>query len=153
MTTTGKRQATLLLSSVQGENPPTGTCSAQPRRGSQAPFSLRLTREERAILETAAAGKPVSAYIREKLFGPGASHRKARGKAPVKDHRALGQVLGALGASRLAGNLNQLAKAAHIGALPVTPEVEADLRAACNAVGEMRGALMAALGLRGGTGK
>jgi hypothetical protein len=87
------------------------------------PFSLRLTFEERAMLETAAAGMPVGAYIREKLFGPDASHRKTRGKAPVKDHQALARVLGALGGSRLASNLNQLAKAAHMGALPVSAEM------------------------------
>ena len=116
---------------------------------SPPPFSLRLTFEERAILETAAAGMPVGAYIRERLFGSEVSHRKPRGKAPVKDHRALAQVLGALGASRLSSNLNQLAKAAHMGALPVTPETEAELKSACEAVGEMRHALVTALGQRG----
>ena len=118
------------------------------KKTSLPPFSLRLTFDERAILEKAAAGMPVGAYIRERLFGPDASHRKTRGKAPVKDHRALAQVLGALGASRLSSNLNQLAKAAHMGALPVSEELEAELKSACEAVGEMRHALVTALGQR-----
>lgn len=110
------------------------------------PFSLRLSFEERARLEQAAAGMPLGAYIRSKLFGTDLTPRRTRGHAPVKDHAALGQVLGALGASRLSSNLNQIAKAAHIGALPVTPELEEELSEACSAVQSMRAELMRALG-------
>jgi hypothetical protein len=113
-----------------------------------APFSIRLSEEERQRLERAAAGMPLAAYIREKLLGQDVVHRRPRGKNPVKDHRSLAAVLGALGQSRLSNNLNQLAKAAHVGALPVTPEVEDELREACIAIQGMRRDLLAALGVR-----
>ncbi|MCE8511054.1 hypothetical protein KBY28_21655, partial [Ruegeria pomeroyi] len=66
--------------------------------------------------------------------------------SPVKDAEALGRVLGALGASRLSSNLNQLAKAVNTGSLPVTPETEADLVAACEEVRALRDDLLRALG-------
>lgn len=114
------------------------------------PFSLRLTFEERATLEAAADGMPLGAYIRGVLFAQDLPAVRRRGARPVKDHAELARVLAALGASRLSSNLNQLSKAANTGSLPLTPEVEAELREACAAVQEMRGALIAALGLGGG---
>ncbi|WP_227268445.1 hypothetical protein [Roseobacter weihaiensis] len=91
---------------------------------------------------------PLGAYIRQKLFDGELTPRRTRGNAPVKDHAALGKVLGALGASRLSSNLNQIAKAAHMGALPVTPELEQELSEACTSVRNMRADLMRALGFR-----
>jgi hypothetical protein len=117
----------------------------------KAPYSIRLTEKERAILEQAAAGMPLAAYIRQKLLGIEVSHRRPRGKTPVKDHQMLAAVLGALGQARLANNLNQIAKAAHMGALPVTPEVEEELQAACAAIHDMRVNLLFALGVRDGS--
>lgn len=114
------------------------------------PFSLRLSFEERAQLEKEAAGLPVGAYIRNRLFRGQETPRQTRGKFPVKDHAALGRVLGALGQSRLANNLNQLAHAANIGALPVTPETEEMLCAACADVKAMRRDLLIALGINAG---
>lgn len=116
------------------------------------PFSLRLTAAERARLENDAAGKPLGAYIRERLFGKDAAPRKRQGVAPVKDHEALGRVLGALGQSRLSSNLNQLAKAVNTGSLPVTPETEADLKEACRDVSALRDELLRALGKSPGGG-
>ena len=95
------------------------------------PFSLRLTHEERARLLADAGRKPLSAYIRERLLGENDAPRKRQNNSPIKDHEALGRVLGALGRSRLASNLNQLAKAVNTGSLPVTPETEANLKEAC----------------------
>lgn len=110
------------------------------------PFSLRLTYEERAILEAEAGGKPLGAYIREKILGEKASARTRRGNSPVKDKEALGRVMGALGASRLSANLNQLARAVNSGSLPVTPETETELKDACKEVADMRADLLHALG-------
>ena len=110
------------------------------------PFSLRLTYEERVKLFAAAKGKPLGAYIRERLLGDDAEPRKRSGNNPVKDHEALGRVLGALGRSRLASNLNQLAKAVNTGSLPVTPETEADLKQACREISALRADLLRALG-------
>jgi hypothetical protein len=120
---------------------------ADDRRTYPSPFSLRLTFEERAALEQAAAGMLLGEYIRSRVFDGAAAPRRTRGKHPVKDHEALGRVLGELGRSRLANNLNQLARAANTGSLPVTPETEAALQDACDAIQEIRTELVRALGL------
>lgn len=122
--------------------------AAPQQKKAPPPFSIRFTFEERAALDKAAAGIPLGAYIRQKLFDGELTPRRTRGHAPVADHAALGKVLGALGASRLSSNLNQIAKAAHIGALPVTPELEEELSEACRSVRDMRSDLMRALGFQ-----
>jgi len=114
------------------------------------PFSLRLTFEERAKLEKQAAGMPLGAYIRKQVFGKDATPRKTRGKHPVKDHVALGRVLGALGQSRLSSNVNQLARAVNTGSLPVTPDTEQSIIEACEAIEEIRIELLRALGTEPG---
>jgi len=112
------------------------------------PFSLRLTFEERAALERAAADMPLGAYIRSRILGEDARPRKTRNKRPVEDYAALGQVLSELGRSRIANNLNQLAHAANSGSLPVTPDTEAALVESCRDVQALRAEVIRALGLR-----
>ena len=124
------------------------TTRRAPKEKAPAPFSLRLSCDERARLEAAAGGEPLGAFIRAQLFGGDLVPRRTRGREPVKDHAALAQVLAMLGRSRVASNLNQLAKAAHIGALPVSDELEAQLREACHGVQDMRIELVRALGTR-----
>lgn len=119
---------------------------AAPLNKAPAPFSIRFTFEERAKLEKAAAGMPLGAYIRQKLFDGELTPRRVRGQKPVKDHAKLARVLGALGQSRLSNNLNQIAKAANLGALPVTPELEEELSETCHTISSMRSDLMRALG-------
>jgi Bacterial mobilisation protein (MobC) len=113
------------------------------------PFSLRLTTEEKALLARQAGSVPLGAYIRSQLLGNAAAKRR-EARMPVKDQKALGQLLGALGTAKLANNLNQLAKAANTGSLAVTPETEKALQDACRDVAWMRARLVAALGLGGG---
>lgn len=111
-------------------------------------FSIRLTEEERAILREKAGRLPIAVYVRNRLIGEdGQADRRRRKAKPLQDQESLARVLALLGQSRIANNLNQLAKAANIGALPVTPETEADIADACAAVVAMRGDLMRALGL------
>jgi len=111
------------------------------------PFSLRLTFEERARLERDAAGMALGAYVRGRLFGEDVAPRKVRNKFPVKDHKKLAQGLALIGQTRIANNLNQMAKLAHSGALPLTPDTEIELLAACAAVQDMRSAILGSLGL------
>lgn len=113
------------------------------------PFSLRLTFEERAKLEEAANGVPLSAYIKAKLFDGDLEKVRRRNTRPVEDHIALARVLAALGQSRLSSNLNQLAKAVNTGTLPVHPEVEAEIKDACQDIVSMRAELLRALGKKG----
>ena len=112
-----------------------------------APFSLRLTFEERARLEKEATGMSLGAYIRSRLFDTEAPVRRTRNKFPVKDHKELGKLLGELGKSRMANNINQLAKAANGGLLILTPEVKTALLNACADIRHIREALMKSLGL------
>lgn len=109
------------------------------------PFSLRLTFEERAKLERDAAGMALGAYIRSRLLDPETVAPRKRGKFPVKDHQALAQLLGLLGQSRLANNVNQLARAANTGSLAVTPDTEEALMSATADIQQMRQLLIQAL--------
>ena len=130
---------------------PKAATMPEPKAKAPAPFSLRLTPEERRQLDERAGRQPVGAYIRARLFGDAAeSGHKRRTRRPfvVADHKALSQVLALLGRSRLASNLNQLARAANCGALPVTPDTEAALTAAGRDIAEIKALLMTALGIR-----
>lgn len=122
----------------------TAATGRQSKQG--APFSLRLTASERAALQTAAGDMPLGAYIRSRLLGAEQHQPRRAGRVPKHDHAALGQALGELGRSRLANNLNQLAKAVNTGSLPVTPDTEKEIRDACAAVQRMRAELLRALG-------
>lgn len=116
-----------------------------------APFSLRLTFEERAALKKAAGNLPLGAYIKAKALDGRPLQLQGQGvRRLVKDPEALAQVLALLGRARLSNNLNQLAHAANTGSLPVTPETLAAIREACAEVAIMRQALLQALGQRSG---
>ena len=108
----------------------------------EAPFSLRLSFDEMAALKKIAAGAPLGTCIKA-LLKDAINQGKTVDRAP--NGEAVGRALGELGKSRLSQNLNQLAKAVNMGALPVTPETEAEIQDACRAVKDMRDALMDAL--------
>ena len=119
----------------------------KPKR--PAPFSIRLSEEERARLEREAGHKPLGAHIRAKLLGEDQTPRKTVRQRPRIDYELLGRVLAALGNSELASCLCILAAAAESGSLDVTNEVTGKLHAACADVREIRLLLISALGLRG----
>ena len=121
--------------------------AAKPKKKRPAPLSLRVTEEERALLKELAGRRSVNAYIREKVFGDKASPRRSY-RMPRPDEAAIGQALAKLGQSRLSSNLNQIAKAANLGTLPVTSDLADDLAAACADIRIMREELIAALGLK-----
>ncbi len=87
----------------------------------------------------------MGAYVREKLFGEDTVKRRTR-RAVVADEVALARVLALMGKSRVANNLNQLAKLANSGSLFVDDEVRGDLNEACRDIQIIRKDLMAALG-------
>lgn len=117
------------------------------KRKRPSPFCLRLTFEQRARLEQDAAGMSLASYIHWRLFDPEQPPPRQRGKAPVKDQEAIARVIGMLGQSRIANNLNQLARQANLGTLPVTPDTEAALAEAAADIAAMRAMLVQALGL------
>ena len=120
-----------------------------PKRKRPAPFSIRLSEEERTRLEREAGHKPLGAHIRAKLLGEDQTPRKDTRQHPRVDYELLGRVLAALGNSELASCLCILAAAAESGSLDVTDEVTGKLHAACDDVREIRLLLISALGLRG----
>jgi hypothetical protein len=125
---------------------PANDAGPAPKR--PPPFSLRLTDTERMRLLDDAAGTPLGTYIKAKVLGGVPPVRMRRSGLPVADRKALARVLALLGSSRVPNNLNQLAHAANIGTLPVTPETVDELHEALRFVRELRGLLLDALGLK-----
>ena len=134
---------------ITGEFQQATTPAAPPPQGGKTPppFSLRLSAAERAELIRRAGSKPLGAYIRAQLLGDVTTPRRSR-RQPGMDQQSLAKLLAALGQSRLSSNLNQLAKSANSGSLPVSPETEQALVQACEDVRRMRHALLSALGFR-----
>lgn len=116
------------------------------KRRREPPFSLRLSIEERKRLEHAAGDMPLGAYIKASVF-KGNLTRVRRAYRTVEDTQAIAKALALLGQSRLSSNLNQIAHAANIGSLPLTPDVEQDLKEACETVLYIKSLLIDALGL------
>lgn len=133
----------------KGQDHANGSRPARQRKKRPAPFSLRLSEEERARLVKEAGGTPLGGYIKAKVLGS-PSIRQRRSGHSVQDRQALAQALALLGRSRISSNLNQLAYAVNIGSLPVTPETEEDLCEALRAVRDMRTLLLTALGHKSG---
>ncbi len=115
-----------------------------------SPLSIRLSPQEWKIVRDFAArlGMSLSGYARKQILAEEVTPRRTRGKAPVKDHKALGQILSYIGQLRWASNLNQLAKSANQGLLILTPEIEAIILEACADIRMIKKMLMRALGLR-----
>ena len=113
-----------------------------------APFSLRLTDDERQRLEAQAGSMPLASYIKSVVLSDDAPKYRQRSKPPVAEQHLLAAVLARLGATRSASNLNQIAKAINQGTLYVDDELAADLKRACAEVAWMRATLMLALGIK-----
>lgn len=122
-----------------------------PKKKHHTPFSLRLSEEERAYLEEKAGSRPLGAYIRNQLLGEQAQQRRALRKPSLGDEQ-YAALLAALGQSRLSSNLNQLAHHANAGNLDLSADSLLKLKEACEAVVDMRKALLTALGLKGDGG-
>ncbi len=126
--------------------------SAPKKSPAPAPFCVRLSAAEKARLISAANGQPLGAYVRGKLLGEAVQPRKTgrqRRKSDIND-ALLSKVLAALGASRLSSNLNQIARGANMGTLPLIPDVTLEIQEACTAVAGMRQDLLIALGHKSG---
>lgn len=113
-----------------------------------APFSLRLTDNERQKLEAQAGSMPLASYIKSVVLASDAPKYRKRSKPPVADQQLLAEILARLGASRTANNLNQIAKGLNQGTLVIDPDLEAELKQACAEVAWMRATLMSALGVK-----
>lgn len=115
-----------------------------PQKGRS--FSIWLNPNEREFLEFKAEGIPLGSYIKDRALAD--LPKKARRRGNIVDEKALAQALSLLGRSRLSSNLNQIARAANIGTLLLTPDVVEDIESACEAVRIVRKLLVEALGLK-----
>ena len=111
--------------------------------------TLRLSVEDHAKLQELADGMALSTYIRAQALGEALPRRKTRSSPSVADKRALAQILGLLGQSRIANNLNQLAYHANIGSLAMDEEKQAQIEEAYDHIFFLRQSLIKALGMRG----
>jgi hypothetical protein len=98
------------------------------------PLSIRLSAAQRAFLEKKAGAQPLGEYIRA----------KAMDDTAYDTH----QLLGELGRTKIAENLNSLSKSAKLGMLILTPEESAVLVQACADIAAIRQMLLRALGHR-----
>lgn len=120
---------------------------AKNRESASCRITVRFTPAERSFLERKAAGRPISDFVRDILLTDCPAARKPRNSAPIKDREAVARMLGELGKSRIANNLNQLAKEANQGNLLFSDEVKVTILEACADVRAMRNMNMRALGL------
>lgn len=99
-------------------------------------------------LKSLADGMALSTYIRAKALGEASPRRKSRSTASVADKQTLAQLLGLLGQSRIANNLNQLAYHANIGTLAMDDDTRAQIADAYEHVLFLRETLVKALGIK-----
>ncbi len=121
----------------------------KPKRRRPSSLSIRVSDEERAILERKAGKRSLGAYVREKVLGDEQAPRRKRAAKPAADSVLLGQVLGKLGQSEQVACLFLLLVAAQERRVTLTADDRAALNAACADVREVRAAVMGVLGLRG----
>ena len=114
-----------------------------------SPFWIRFTEQERKSLEQAAGDRALGAYIRWLIFKDKLPAIRTHNMKPVKDHKLLAELIALLGQSRIASNINQLAKAANSGSLPVNQDVLQSLEESVQAIRWIRETLIGALGLQG----
>lgn len=122
----------------------------RPKQTSRVILSIPLTPDLKTQLERRAGRRPVSAYAREVLF-PANDNAPCNLRTPRhsrKDRQALAAILARLGVMEVSGSLHELARLARLGALPITPEVEAALLEARADMAAIKTLLMKALGLR-----
>ena len=115
-------------------------------------LSVPMSPEQMADLARRAGRAPLSAFARAQLFPANdnepAPAIRTRRAAPVRDDAALAEVLAKLGKTDLGGSLREMAQLARLGALPLTPETEAEVQKACRDIADIKTLLMKALGIR-----
>jgi hypothetical protein len=116
------------------------------RRPRLPPLSVRLSASEREALTARAGGLALSTYVKAVVLGSEAKALR-RGPRPASVDRELAaRLLAALGASRLASNMAQIARHANLGNLFFDENTKNDIRQACADIAAMRTMLMRALG-------
>ena len=113
-----------------------------------APFSVRLTPEERQRLEAQAGSMPLASYIKSVVFADEAPKYRKRKELPPEDKQLLAEILARLGQRETAYNLDLIAKHLNQGTLVLDGQLETDLLTAIAEVAWIRTTLMQALGVK-----
>jgi hypothetical protein len=115
--------------------------SGSDKRQRGETVTVRLTKDERAALETLSSrsGMAAGAFMRAAAFGDAGPRARRR---PTADHRTLRQLLGECG--RIGNNINQIARRLNQGETVSLPEI----REALAAYRQIRDAIFTALGMK-----
>ena len=117
------------------------------RRKGNYRLSVRLSDAELTELRAAAGSKTLSDHLRDRLFDKGRRTQRKPRRALRADTAALGQILGAIGRSRVAANVEQLARDARSGALLLDDVTARQIAEAHAEIRDIRERLIAAMGL------
>lgn len=117
------------------------------KRKRPSPLSVRLSPEERKQLEHDAAGMPLGAYVKERLFSDGGATQKRKRRHPIKNQETLVKVLARLGQDETCTALRQLAVATSNGRSSLSRAQRDAIEKACDDISLMRAEIIKALGL------
>jgi len=109
-------------------------------------LQIHFSQSQREKLDSWADGRPIAAYIKDVLFIEERKPQRTHGVI-LQDKKLYAQALGSLGQSRLASNVNQMAKAVNSGSLQVNQETEAAILEAAKAIIVLRDVFFDAMGL------
>lgn len=112
------------------------------------PLSIPLSKEKRELLVRQAGNLSLAGYIKSIVFADNAPRYRSRRQIPDMDAKLLAELLVHLGSSRVASNLNQIAKHLNQGTLIDDPELDSDLRQAVEEVSMIRSTLLQAMGVK-----
>ncbi|MEM9910706.1 MAG: plasmid mobilization relaxosome protein MobC [Pseudomonadota bacterium] len=107
--------------------------------------TVRLSPDDHAKLTELANGMSLSVYMRAKALDDELPRRRASG-VPIEDRVAIAKIIGLLGQSRIANNLNQLAYHANVGALEFDDCAKEQIEEAYASIVDIRSMLLKALG-------
>lgn len=116
-----------------------------------SPYSIRFTAKQRAYIKAEAAAMKVSEakWIKHRLFtDTSLSTAQQKALMPQSHSQDIAKILHLLGCSRIPNNLNQIAKAINTGNLILSPDTNAQIHEAYDAVMWMRRSLITAQGLK-----
>ncbi|NDW06497.1 plasmid mobilization protein [Jiella pacifica] len=111
--------------------------------------TVRFSPKDYERLQTLADGMTLSVYVRAMALGEELNRRNSRSPASIADKAAVAEILGLLGESRIANNLNQLAYHANVGTLAIDDESRSKIDETYQMIFAMRCLLLKALGRRG----
>ena len=151
MTTPRERKAAAAVQAGLSQRFSDAIEAGSGRPSKTRPFSIRLTDAERDALKAAAGRKSVGQFARERLLDT-AGHRKAA-RRPNLDAAMLGRILATLGRSGLPSSLAGLGAAAKVGAVEITPDLDARLQAVCADIRDVKCLLLQGLGVAGERGR